>query len=422
MNGSSGLKRGQVAGAAIGNALEFYDFLAFSFFAVQIGRAFFPSTDPNASLLAALATFGVGFLMRPVGALVVGRLADRVGRKPAMVLSISLMGLSMGIMAIIPPYTRIGVWAGILAVACRMLQGFALGGEIGPSTALLVESAPPGHRTLYTGFQFASQQIGVIASGVVGVSLANALPDAAMDAWGWRVAFLIGLAILPFGLYLRSRLTETLVERPAPAAPTPGAKAPATPGLVLVAILGLLLLAGGTTVNYLSNYMTTYATHTLHMPTSLGFAATLAVGIGGLSGGIVGGMLGDRFGRRLWMILPCAFLVIALAPMFMGIVATRAAYALLGASAAFAFANVMFSTNVLAEISQRLPQRIRGQSLGLIYAVSISVFGGSTQFIVAWLTIVTKSPLAPAWYATAALAISLGAMMLLPKGDAAAKA
>ena len=197
------LKPGQVAAVAAGNALEFYDFLTYGFFAPQIGRAFFPSHDPTTSLLTALATFGVGFLMRPVGAAVIGVLADKAGRKPAMLLALLLMGLTMLGMALIPSHAQIGVWAGVLAVGCRMIQGFALGGQVGPSTAYLVEAAPPGRKGLFVSLQFVSQQVSIVASGVVGFTLAHSLSEAALDSWGWRVAFLVGLVIVPFGLFLR---------------------------------------------------------------------------------------------------------------------------------------------------------------------------------------------------------------------------
>jgi MFS family permease len=404
---------GQIAAVAAGNALEFYDFLTYGFFAAQIGRAFFPSSDPTASLLAALATFGVGFLMRPVGAAALGQVADRAGRKPAMLLSFLLMGLSMAGMALIPSHASIGALAGWLAVLCRMIQGFALGGEIGPSTAFMIEAAPADRRGFFVSLQFVSQQAGVLASGLVGFALAHALPEVALDAWGWRVAFLIGLLIVPFGLILRNRLVETLDEAHRTARPAGPIQRPA--GFGLTAFLGLVLLAGGTTVNYLGNYMTLYATQTLHLSSAVGFTSTIVVGAGGLVSSAAAGWLGDRHGRRPIMIWPWTFLFLVMIPMFMGVAATRSPWALWGATLVMAVANQLFSTNVLVILTERLPMRMRGRGLGLIYALSISVFGGSTQFIVAWLTKVTHSPLAPAWYATAIVALSLVAALALPR-------
>lgn len=406
------LKPGHVAAVAAGNALEFYDFLTYGFFAPQIGRAFFPSHDPATSLLTALATFGVGFLMRPVGAAVIGVIADKAGRKPAMLLAFMLMGVTMLGMALIPSAARIGPLAGVLAVACRMVQGFALGGQVGPSTTYMVEAAPPGRRGFFVSLQFVSQQIAIITSGVVGFTLAHSLSEEALGGWGWRAAFLVGLVIVPFGLFLRRGLEESMPEAHGAAGARPAAS---SAGFGVAAVLGLLLLAGGTTVNYLGNYTTTYATQTLHLSSVAGFASTIAVGIGGLTGSALGGVLGDRHTRRPWIIWPFAVQALIMVPMFMAVVATRSPPVLWLVTAVFSFVNGIYSTNTLVFIAENMPTAIRGRSTGLIYAVSISVFGGSTQFIVAWLTVLTHSPLAPAWYATGVVALSLAASLFLPK-------
>lgn len=409
---SVAIRPGQVAAVAAGNALEFYDFLTYGFFAVQIGRAFFPSSDPTASLLAALATFGVGFLMRPVGAGVIGVIADKAGRKPAMLVSFMLMGASMLGIAIIPSYAHWGALAGVLAVICRMVQGFALGGQIGPSTAYMIEAAPVHQRGFYVSLQFVSQQIGVIASSLVGLALSLTIPQQALDSWGWRAAFLFGLIIVPFGLFLRRGLVESFQPPPPAAAAT---KPPAPKGFGLLAVLGLLMLAGGTTVNYIGNYMTTYATQTLHLSSAVGFTATLVVGVSGLVSSALAGWLGDRHGRRPFLIWPWALLLVILIPMFVVVANTRAAWALWTASFVMAFCNQLFSTNVLVTLTERMPAAVRGRSLGLVYAISIALFGGSAQFIAAWLTKVTHSPLAPAGYATAIIALSLAAALALPR-------
>jgi MFS family permease len=411
------LKPGHVMAVAAGNALEFYDFLTYGFFAPQIGRAFFPSKDPTTSLLTALATFGVGFLMRPVGAGVIGVIADKAGRKPAMLLSFMLMGLTMLGMALIPSAAQIGPLAGVLAVACRMIQGFALGGQIGPSTSFMIEAAPPDRRGLFVSFQFVSQQIAIITSGIVGFSLAHSLSEEALGSWGWRAAFLVGLVIVPFGLFLRRGLEESL-HAAAPAEPAKAAGR--AQGFGFTALMGLLLLAGGTTVNYLGNYTTTYATQTLHLSSVVGFTSTIMVGVGGLIGSALGGWLGDRSSRRPWIVWPFLVQVLIMVPMFMAVVSTRSPPVLWLVTAAFSFVNGIYSTNTLVFITENMPSAIRGRSTGLIYAISISVFGGSTQFIVAWLTAVTQSPLAPAWYATGIVALSLLASLALPKENRAA--
>ena len=408
-----------VAAVVAGNALEFYDFLTYSFFAVQIGRTFFPSHDPATSLLASLATFGAGFLMRPVGALVIGRIGDRAGRKPAMLLSFTLMGLAMTGLALTPSYKAIGIIAPVLAILFRLVQGFALGGEVGPNTAYLVEAAPPRRRGLYVSFQYMSQDLSVLVSGLVGFGLSSVLPDAALDAWGWRAAFLLGATIVPFGLMLRRELTETL--HPAAASKSAPKSAPksahwlVTPGLALIAVLGVAMLAGGTVVNYLLDYLTTYASATLHMPTRISFLPTMAVGLFGLLFDPVGGWLSDRFGRKRVMIIPWMVLLVITMPGFWLVSHYRTAEVLVGMAIALQIAAAISTSSVLVSVTESLPAKVRCGALGLIYAFAISIFGGTTQFAVAGLTKLTHSPLAPAWYMTGAVAIALVAMTLLPE-------
>src|SRR5436305_5912667 len=204
------LMRRHIAAVTLGNALEFYDFLTFSFFAIQIGHAFFPSNSAYGSLMGALATFGAGFAMRPLGAIVIGRYADRVGRKPAMLLSFVLIGASIFGMALIPPYAAIGLAAPVLAVISRMVQGFSLGGEIGSNTSYLLEAAPPAERGAIVGWQGASQMIAILVGSLVGVLLSSLLAPDVLDAYGWRIAFVFGGLAVPFGLWLRTTLPETL--------------------------------------------------------------------------------------------------------------------------------------------------------------------------------------------------------------------
>ena len=203
------LSRPQLAAVLAGNALEFYDFLIFGFFAVQIGDALFPPGDATRKLLLTLATFGVGFLTRPLGGLLIGPLGDRIGRKPAMLFTFGLMGFAMIGLALTPPYVSIGLAAPVLVVVFRLLQGFALGGEVGPATAFLMEAAPPQRRGLYVSLQTATQQLGILVSGLVGVGISSALTPEQLTAWGWRVAMLLGASVVPFALVMRRRLPET---------------------------------------------------------------------------------------------------------------------------------------------------------------------------------------------------------------------
>ena len=392
---------------AVGNALEFYDFVTYAFFAAQIGRAFFPSDTPTTSLLASLATFGAGFLTRPLGALVLGRLGDRIGRKPAMLASFALIGFGVLGLPLIPPYSSIGILAPILAVGFRLVQGFALGGEVGPSTAFLMEAAPPLRRGLYISLQAMSADAAVMVAGLVGIGLASALDATQLDRWGWRVALLAGGVIIPVGLVLRRTLGETLQ-------PAQGAQ-PKLRSYGRIAAAGLALLAAATTTNYLLDYMTTYAGSTLGMPAKIAFGATAIVGLCGVVCDPLGGWLSDRFGRKPVMIIPWLCLAIAVFPCFALLERERTGVALYVACGVLASASTLSTSTSLVAITESLPHRVRSGALAIIYALSISIFGGSTQFIVAWLTRLTGSPLAPAWYMIGGVIVGLLALCVMPE-------
>jgi len=398
-----------VAAVCVGNALEFYDFVTYAFFAAQIGRTFFPSQERDLSLLASLATFGAGFLTRPLGAWVIGRMGDRRGRKPAMLLSFTLIGVATIGLPLTPSYAAIGVFAPILVIAFRLLQGFALGGEVGPSTAFMMEAAPVHRRGLYISLQSMSADAATLVAGMVGVVLAHALSESELDAWGWRVALLAGAVIVPFGLYLRRTLGETLHTMMRTSEPEPSA------GLTRIAVLGLAMLAAATTTNYILDYLTTYASSTLGMPSKLALGATAIVGFCGVCCDPLGGWLSDRFGRKPVMLIPLAFLLFAIFPCFWLLGQTRTAPVLFGITTVLAVAALLSTAVFLVAITESLPQHRRSGGLSLIYAISISIFGGSTQFVVGWLTHATGNPLAPAWYMIGAVLVGLVAIALLPE-------
>jgi MFS transporter, MHS family, citrate/tricarballylate:H+ symporter len=395
----------QVAAVVVGNALEFYDFLTYAYFAVYIGRAFFPSNDPSASLLASLGTFGVGFVTRPIGSWVIGRMGDRLGRKPAMILSFSLMGVAIIGLALTPPYSMIGVAAPVLVILFRMLQGFALGGEVGPTTAFLLEAAPAERRGFYTAFQSWTQNVSILLSGLVGFGLANILSERQLQDFGWRIAFLAGAAIVPFGLMMRRSLPETFHA-------AEGAKREriSLRPYLGVAALGLMLLASGTIGTYIRTYMTTYAIATLHMPANVAFAATVVVGLCGVATSLVSGALSDRIGRKPVMLVPGILLLVSILPAFQVIAHYRTTATLLGATAVLSSLASLSICPMIIWMTESLPASIRSGGVGIIYAVSITAFGGTTQYAVAWLIKVTGNPLVPAWYWTAAAIVGLAAM------------
>ena len=394
-----------VAAVVVGNALEFYDFLTFSFFAVYIGRAFFPSNDPSASLLASLATFGAGFVTRPIGALVIGRMGDRLGRKPAMIVSFWMMGIEIIGLALTPSRATIGIAAPVLVVFFRMLQGFALGGEVGPTTAFLLELAPPERRGFFTAFQFWTQDLAILIAGLVGFSLANVLPEQQLQDFGWRIAFLVGAAIVPLGLVMRRSLPETFHT-------PPGGKSehvPLRPYLPL-ALFGLMMLACSTIGAYIGDYMTTYAIATLHMTANIAFAATVVVGLSGVVFDLFTWAMSDRIGRKPMMIIPGVLLLALILPGFYLISHHPTMIVFLATIAVQASLAAMSAGPAVVWLTESLPASIRSGSVAVIYAVSIATFGGSTQFAVTWLIKTTGNPMAPAWYWMAAMCVGLVAM------------
>src|SRR3954454_8120915 len=323
-NARSPLTGKQIAAVAAGNALEFYDFLTYTFFAVQIGEALFPGSA-EAKLLLSLATFGVGFITRPLGGFIIGRFGDRRGRKPAMILTFSLMGVAIIGLALTPSYAMIGMAAPVIAVVFRMIQGFALGGEVGPNAAFLIEAAPPHRRGLYLSIHAATADLAVLAAGLIGLGLSSLLAPDMLDAWGWRIALLLGAAIVPFGLALRRRLDETLRAEAAEPAPS-GSFRP----FLIVAAAGMLVLGAATISNYTLSYLTTYAQDSLHMAVPAAFGATVVFGLVSVAGDLASGWLADRYGRKRVLVLPWLLLIAAAVPAFTLLSLVRTPAALLG--------------------------------------------------------------------------------------------
>ncbi|MBU6445698.1 MAG: MFS transporter [Alphaproteobacteria bacterium] len=402
-----------VAAAVLGNALEVYDFGAYAFFAVMIGEAFFPSKSPMTSLLLSLATFGAGFVSRPFGALLIGAYGDRAGRKPALLLTFFLMGLGSAGLALTPSYATLGSLAPVLVVAARLIQGLAFGGTIGPATAFLLEAAPPSRRGLFASWQLASQGLATLAAGAVGVGLSAVLGHAAMADWGWRVPFLLGALILPLAFTLRHALPETLHhagEAAAPDQPGLGQFVRREPGLV---VIGLVIVASCTIPFYVLAYMTTFATTTLHLSTTVSLAATVIFGVATLLFSLLGGALSDRFGRKPLMILPRVAVVLVAWPLFAWLIRAPDALALLAVTAVLSILSQLSSSVALVAVAEALPRHVRSAGMATIYALGVAIFGGSTQFIVAWLIARTGDALMPAWYLMAATAIGIWAMAAL---------
>jgi|HubBroStandDraft_1064217.scaffolds.fasta_scaffold13452_3 MHS family citrate/tricarballylate:H+ symporter-like MFS transporter len=407
-----------VAAAVVGNWLEFYDFVVYTYFAIQIGDAFFPAHSAFGRLMLSLITFGVGFFLRPVGAVVFGYFADRAGRRPAMLVSFMMMGGALTAFVLIPSYAQIGIWAPILAVVCRMVQGFALGGEVGPTTAFLIESAPFRQRGLFGAWQSGSQSLAQITAGVAGLSTAAFLSSGQMHDWGWRVALGVGALMLPFGLIIRRTLPETRHhEEPKLDVHPEHDAAAGWAGALLahwrVILLGLGIIAGGTIATYVNTYMTTYAQTTLHMSLTVGLMVAVANGCVGFVGSLGGGWLSDRFGRRPLMIWPRLAYLLMILPVFMLVVKIHTPLALIGLMATMGIVGNLAGVPAFVAVVESLRKDVRGIATGTIYATAVAVFGGTTQPIVAWLGHVTNNPLAIAYYLMFGTAIALVASVLM---------
>jgi MFS family permease len=405
------IKRRHLVACVIGNALEFYDFTVYTFFAVQIGNTFFPSKTAFVSLMASLITFGVGFVGRPIGAVILGAYGDKHGRKPAMLWSFTLMGFGVLALALTPSYATIGIAAPAIVVLARLLQGFALGGEVGPTTAFLMEAAKPHNRGVYTTLQYVSQGANTIFAAGLGYTLTFFFDAQGLQDFGWRIAFIVGALILPIGFILRAHLPETH-EAPADRAFLPLAEW-LSQGRTIV--LGILSLAASTITIYVLYFLPTYVTHYLHADARIALASGIVFGTCNLVFSFVGGWSSDKIGRKPMMVIPRLLQVIAVVPCFMWLIANPTAPVLLSVTAIITMLGVLSAGPNLVAVTELLPKHIRSGSLSTVYAIAIATFGGSTQPIIAELLDKSGDLLSPAYYLMAASTVGVIAMALMPE-------
>ncbi len=402
-----------VAASVMGNALEFYDFVTYAFFAVYIGRAFFPAATPLGSLLLSVAVFGVGFVSRPLGGILIGAYADRAGRKPALLLTIALISVGTLGLALTPSYDSIGWAAPILVVICRLVQGLALGGEIGPASAFLIESAPSNQRGLYGSWQLASQGMAAFVAGIIGMALTQLLTPQEVQDWGWRLSFGVGLLLIPVALYLRSEMPETLLHTPAQAAVQK--TKPRLGDHRRLIVLSILAVLGGTVSTYVGYYMTSYAITSLGFAPKVAMVATVVSGLSTLVFSIAGGWLADRYGRRAVMLYPRVLAGLLTYPAFMFLVDVKTPEALFGVTLFLGAMTALSGAATLVAIPELFPKRIRSLGMSIAYAIGVALFGGTTQFVITWLISVTGDPMSPAIYVTFTSVIAIVGMYLLPE-------
>lgn len=408
------VSRSIVTATVAGNAMEFYDFTTYAFFAVYIGKTFFPAGNDFVSLLMSVAVFGVGFFTRPLGGILIGAFADRVGRKPAMLLTIALITTGTLGLAATPSYESIGIAAPIIVVFCRLIQGLALGGEVGPSTAYLLEIAPPGRRGLYGSWQLASQGVSSLAAGIVGVSLTLSLSPEQMLAWGWRLPFLLGLLLIPIAIFLRRRMPETLEQDTAGAGATGVAK-PSIKHHIRPIVMAVLMVLGTTVSTYAAIYMTTYAMTTLKLSPVIGMTSTVIFGLATWGGSLLGGWLSDRYGRKPVMLWPRVALLLLTYPAFLLLIQYTNFFTLACVTTLLASLTAISGAASLVLIPEQFPSHVRALGMSIAYAVGVTLFGGTAQFVIAWLIGATGNPAAPAFYVVATSVITLVAILKAPE-------
>lgn len=405
----------QIVAAVIGNALEWYDFVVYGFLTVIISRLFFPAESEYASLLLTMATFGVGFFMRPVGGILIGMYADRRGRKAALQLIILLMTVSIAMIAFAPTYAAIGAAAPALIVLARLLQGMATGGEFASATSFLVESAPPGRRGFYGSLQMVGQSIAALCGAASGMLITQGLTPEQVDSWGWRLPFIFGLLIGPVGLYIRRHLSETEAFIEASEAQVERI------GLLrlwrehtqsVLACFGLVV--AGTIMYYVVLiYMPTYAKTQLQIPLADAFIAQVAGLICLTLATPVFGMLSDRIGRRpVLMVAMVCYLVLPY-PLLAWLQAEPTLLRLALMQVVLCIAVAVAFGPVSTALAEQFPVHTRSTGLALAYNFAVMLFGGFAQLIVTWLIVKTGTPLAPAFYVMAgALAGMAGAYFI----------
>jgi MHS family proline/betaine transporter-like MFS transporter len=399
-----------IVAASLGNAMEWFDFLVYGYFAVTISKVFFPTENETASLLLTLGTFGAAYVVRPVGAIFIGAYTDRFGRRAGLTLSILLMVIGTTMTAVTPGYATIGLAAPILILLARLTQGFSVGGEFGSAVTFLAEQTA-SRKGFVASWQWASTGItGFLASGF-GLVLSSILSPEQLTDWGWRIPFLFGILVGPVGLYIRRRLDETPEYVEIEPARTPvGDMLRAHP---IEALLAIGLSAISNSSAYIILYIPTYAMKELHLPQATGFTATL---VGAVILGVASpfaGHFSDKFGRGGILTGMAWLFFLTTWPLFFLMVAFPSLATAVLAAGWLSLVKAGYSGVLPSQLSELFPTRVRGIGVSLSFAVAVTIFGGFTPFISTWLIAATGNSLSPSFYIMLTAAVSIIALVFV---------
>ncbi len=411
-----GSLRRVVAASAMGNAIEWFDYGVYGYLAASVGNAFFPGNDPTTKLLSTFGVLAVSFAIRPFGGMVFGPLGDRIGRQRVLVLTITLMSLSTAAIGVLPTHATIGVWAPVLLVVCRLVQGFSTGGEYGGAATYMAEYAPDRKRGFYGSFLEFGTLIGLIAGGLLATITSATVSQSTLNDWGWRIPFLVALPLGAIGLYLRTRLEDSPVfNELADRGET--SKVPLKETMhywrPILLLIGFVLLLNIADYGVLT-YMPTYLNSVLKLSTLTSDLLPVIVMIGMLAVIAPIGALTDRIGRKPALLTSCIGFIVLSVPMVMlmgvkSLVATAIGLSVLG------LLLVIMLACIASTLPALFPTQVRYGAFAIGYNVSTSAFGGTTPLVVTALISATHSNLMPGWYMTAAGLIALVPILLIPE-------
>lgn len=397
-----------IIASSIGNALEWFDFVAYGFFAVIIAKLFFPVGNESLSLMVTFATFGLSYLFRPLGAILLGWYADKVGRKAALLVSMSMTVVGTLICAVIPTYASIGILAPIGILVARLLLALSAGGEFGSATAMLTEHGSK-RKAFMASWQFSSQGAAALLAALAGFLLNHYLTPEQIASWGWRMPFVFGLLIAPIGLYIRRYIDE--VPHTAPAAQAAGTAAVETATWQLQTLRVLVsmgILSVSTAASYLMLlYMPTYAIKQLHLPQSTAFAATAVSGAILMFGAPFMGMVADRFGRTRVMVLSSVLTLCTIYYSFVWVSQAPSLWVMMAIMVWAGILKALYFGALGVVLSSIFPPATRVRGMGISYSLGATIFGGFTPFMVTWLVARTGNPVAPSFYLMGCAALSL---------------